>query len=471
MLLLIVAFKNCDKSNKIYINEEKLLLENTLNLIAPIHMALEAEGYTKLTPIQEMAIPKLLEGHDLLGVAQTGTGKTAAFAVPILQKLETEKQESTDKHPVQSLIVAPTRELAIQIDDSFKKYAKNLNLRTLVVYGGVSQHPQTKKLRQGVDIIVATPGRLLDLVRQKHIDLKNVKHFVLDEADMMLDMGMLEDVKKIIKYLPRKRQTMLFSATMPKEIEQLTKTLLDNPVKVEVTPTSSTVDRITQEVYFVDQGNKTNLLVHLLNNQAIESAIIFARTKRGADKLVKALTGQGFKAQAIHGNKSQRQRQTALKNFKERKIHILVATDIAARGIDISDLSHVINYNLPEVPETYVHRIGRTGRSGNEGIAISFCSHQERSLLRGIHRLTGAEITEIKDHPYPLTDTSPASDNNSRRNDNRGRNSSNKSKNKGRSGKSYVSSSRKKSSQGRPQGRQGTKTKNKRNWRKTQKTR
>lgn len=447
------------------------MLENTLNLIAPIHMALEAEGYTKLTPIQEMAIPKLLEGHDLLGVAQTGTGKTAAFAVPILQKLETEKQESTDKRPVQSLIVAPTRELAIQIDDSFKKYAKNLNLRTLVVYGGVSQHPQTKKLRQGVDIIVATPGRLLDLVRQKHIDLKNVKHFVLDEADMMLDMGMLEDVKKIIKYLPRQRQTMLFSATMPKEIEELTKSLLNNPVKVEVTPTSSTVDRITQEVYFVDQGNKTNLLVHLLNNQAIESSLIFSRTKRGADKLVKALTGQGFKAQAIHGNKSQRQRQTALKNFKERKTHILVATDIAARGIDISDLSHVINYNLPEVPETYVHRIGRTGRSGNEGIAISFCTHQEKSLLRGIQRLTGAEITEIKDHPYPLTDTSPAPDNNSKRDNNRRRNSSNKSKNKGRSGKSYVSSSRKKSSQGRPQGRQGTKTKNKRNWRKTQKTR
>lgn len=462
MRLKIVTFQ-------IYINEEKLLLENTLNLIAPIHMALEAEGYTKLTPIQEMAIPKLLEGNDLLGVAQTGTGKTAAFAIPILQKLEVEKKETGDKRPVQSLIIAPTRELAIQIDDSFKKYAKNLNLRTLVVYGGVSQHPQTKKLRQGVDIIVATPGRLLDLVRQKHIDLKNVKHFVLDEADMMLDMGMIDDVKKIVKYLPKQRQTMLFSATMPKEIEMLTKTLLNNPVKVEVTPTSSTVDRIKQEVYFVDQGNKTNLLVHLLNNQAIESALIFSRTKRGADKLVNALKGQGFQAQAIHGNKTQRQRQTALKNFKERKTHILVATDIAARGIDISDLSHVINYNLPEVPETYVHRIGRTGRSGNDGIAISFCSHQEKSLLRGIQRLTGTTITEITDHPFPLTDTSSSSNSKSRRN-NRGRNSSNSGKS-GRSGKSYVSSSRsnkKKSGQGA--GSHSFKNKkNNRNWRKTQK--
>ncbi|MDO5457820.1 MAG: DEAD/DEAH box helicase [Atopococcus tabaci] len=440
------------------------MLENTLNLIAPIHMALEAEGYTKLTPIQEMAIPKLLEGHDLLGVAQTGTGKTAAFAIPILQKLEVEKKESGDKRPVQSLIVAPTRELAIQIDDSFKKYAKNLNLRTLVVYGGVSQHPQTKKLRQGVDIIVATPGRLLDLVRQKHIDLKDLKHFVLDEADMMLDMGMLEDVKKIVKYIPKKRQTMLFSATMPKEIEILTKSLLNNPVKVEVTPTSSTVDRIKQEVYLVDQGNKTNLLVHLLNNQAIESALIFSRTKRGADKLVKALKGEGFKVQAIHGNKSQRQRQTALKNFKERKIHILVATDIAARGIDISDLSHVINYNLPEVPETYVHRIGRTGRSGNDGIAISFCSHQEKSLLRGIQRLTGKTITEITDHPFPLTDKSSSSKSKSSRNNNRGRNSSNR----GKSGKSYVSSSRKNKKKS-GQGSQGGQKKNNRKWRKIKK--
>lgn len=382
------------------------MLNNTLNLIPQIRMTLEAAGYTKPTPIQEKAIPKVLEGHDLLGVAQTGTGKTAAFALPILQTLHNKPKPASKKRPIRALVIAPTRELAIQIGDSFNKYGKNLNLRSLVVYGGVSQHPQTKRLRQGVDIVVATPGRLLDLTYQKHIDLKDIDFFVLDEADMMLDMGMIDDVKKIIKFLPQKRQTMLFSATMPKAIEKLTQTLLHNPVKVEVTPTSSTVDKIKQEVYFVDRGNKTNLLLHLLEDKSIESVLVFSRTKRGANKIVNALINNGFKAAAIHGDKTQRARQMALKDFKNRKIRILVATDIAARGIDIDELSHVINYNLPEVPETYVHRIGRTGRSGKEGIAISFCAHEEKSMLHGIQKLTQNLLTEVKDHPFPLKDTS-----------------------------------------------------------------
>lgn len=364
-------------------------------------MALEAEGYKKFTPIQEQAIPKLLEGHDLLGVAQTGTGKTASFALPILQDLALDETISRKDRKIQSLIIAPTRELAIQIADSVKKYGKNLNLKSLVIYGGVSQHPQTKRLRQGVDILIATPGRLLDLIQQKHVHLDYVRHFVLDEADLMLDMGMIDDVKRIVKYMPKERQTMLFSATMPKEIEKLTEALLNNPVKVEVTPVSSTVDRIEQKVYYVDQGNKTNLLLDLLSDPTIESALIFSRTKVGANKIVSALTNNGHRAEAIHADKTQRARQRALKNFKERKTRVLVATDIAARGIDIADLSHVINYNLPEVPETYVHRIGRTGRSGNDGIAISFCANNERSMLRGIQQLIGKNIPEVSDHRFP----------------------------------------------------------------------
>lgn len=368
-------------------------------------MALEAEGYKKFTPIQEQAIPKLLEGHDLLGVAQTGTGKTASFALPILQDLALDKSISPRNRKIQSLIIAPTRELAIQINDSVKKYGKHLNIKSLVIYGGVSQHPQTKRLRQGVDILIATPGRLLDLIQQKHVHLDNVRHFVLDEADLMLDMGMIDDVKRIVKYMPKKRQTMLFSATMPRAIESLTKALLNDPVKVEVTPVSSTVDIIEQKVYFVDQGNKTNLLLELLKKPEIESALVFSRTKIGANKIVQALVNNGHQAEAIHSDKTQRSRQKALKNFKERKTRVLVATDIAARGIDISQLSHVINYNLPEVPETYVHRIGRTGRSGNDGIAISFCASSERSMLRGIQQLIGKNIPEVSDHPFPAKET------------------------------------------------------------------
>lgn len=398
-------------------------------------MALESEGYEKPTEIQEQAIPKLLEGHDLLGVAQTGTGKTAAFALPILQKLNEQEPTSNNKRKIKALVLAPTRELAVQISDSFKVYSKNLKLRTLVVYGGVSQHPQTKRLRQGVDILVATPGRLLDLVNQKHIRLGDVEHFVLDEADLMLDMGMIDDVKKIAKYLPAKRQTMMFSATMPKEIEKLTQTILNHPVKVEVTPVSSTLDAISQKIYFVDQGNKTNLLLHLLKNKEIETALVFSRTRHGANKIVSALNKNGFKADAIHADKTQKQRQRALQNLKDRKIRILVATDIAARGIDVSELSHVINFNLTEVPETYVHRIGRTGRSGHDGIAISFCSNDERGMLRRIEQLIGQTIPVETDHPFPLKEPAKASGKSSKsgnRNRNRNRN---KNRNKNKSNK------------------------------------
>src|SRR5699024_7876824 len=349
-----------------------ILYFNDLNLVEPIQRALESEGYTKPTPIQEQAIPELLQGKDLLVCAQTGTGKTAAFALPILQNLASEKPLKQEKRQIKSLVLAPTIEIAIQIGDNYKNYSENLRLKTLMVYGGISQHPQTKQLKRCVDILVATPGRLLDLINQGHISLKNVQHFVLDEADLMLDMGMIDDVKKIVKFIPNDRQTMLFSATMPNAIEKLTRSILKNPVKVEITPVASTVDTIKQEVYFVDKVNKPNLLTHLLKDDSIESALVFSRTKHVADKIVGSLGKAGFSAQAIHGNKTQKARQRALNNFKERRTKILVATDIAARGIDISELSHVINYNLPEVPETYVHRIGRTGRSGHSGVAISF---------------------------------------------------------------------------------------------------
>lgn len=383
------------------------MLIEELNLIEPIKKALKAEGYTIATDIQEKAIPSLLKGEDLLGCAQTGTGKTAAFAIPILQGLSFEQRSTAGRRQIKALIIAPTRELAIQIGDSFVSYGKNLALKTLVIYGGVSQHPQTKDLNRGVDILVATPGRLLDLINQKFVSLKQIKYFVLDEADQMLDMGMLQDVKKIITHLPKVRQTMFFSATMPAEIEKLSNSLLKNPVKVVVTPVSSTVDIIEQEFYHVDKVNKTNLLIHLLRNKSIVSALVFSRTKHGADKIVKSLEKAGLNAQAIHGNKSQNARQLALNNFKERKTRILVATDIAARGIDIEELSHVINFDLPEVPETYVHRIGRTGRASHGGIAISFCSHAEKPLLRDIQKLISKSIPEVKNHPYPLVDTAP----------------------------------------------------------------
>ncbi|HBN86075.1 MAG TPA: DEAD/DEAH box helicase [Clostridiales bacterium] len=381
------------------------MIIDDLNLIEPIQKALKSEGYTNPTPIQEMAIPCLLEGRDLLGCAQTGTGKTAAFAIPILQGLSYEQRVIQERRQIKALIVAPTRELAIQIGESFRIYGANLNIKTLVIYGGVSQHPQTNDLARGIDILVATPGRLLDLIQQRFISLEQVKYFVLDEADRLLDMGMIIDVRKIITYLPKERQTMCFSATMPDEIAKLTTAILKNPVKIEITPVASTVDIIRQEVFFVDKINKVKLLISILKDKSVETALVFSRTKHGANKIVQSLEKEGLSAQAIHGNKSQNARQLALSNFKERKIRILVATDIAARGLDIDKLSHVINFDLPEVPETYVHRIGRTGRAGLSGIAISFCDYEEKSFLRDIQKLIAKTIPENTDNPYPLMDT------------------------------------------------------------------
>jgi len=379
-----------------------MLFEN-LNIIEPILKALKEEGYTNPTAIQEKSIPHLIKGRDILGCAQTGTGKTASFAIPVLQNIAT--NEGTEKGPkqIKALILAPTRELAIQIEESFTAYGKHLNIKNLVIFGGVPQNPQTRALKQGVDVLIATPGRLIDLVNQKFIDLQNVKYFVLDEADRMLDMGMINDVKKIIAKLPKVRQNMLFSATMPNEVSNLVNSILKDPIKVEVAPVSSTVDRITQEVYFISKKNKKSLLIDILKDKSITSVLVFSRTKRGANVITKELVNAGIEAQAIHGDKSQNQRQLALKNFKEGIIRVLVATDIAARGIDVDELSHVINFDLPEVPETYVHRIGRTGRAGHDGASISFCSEEEKDLLRYIEKLIGKKVPVVEGHPYPIT--------------------------------------------------------------------
>ena len=363
--------------------------------------ALVTEGYTIPTPIQEQSIPTVLSGRDLLGCAQTGTGKTAAFAIPILQNLYLQKHEEKGAWNIKALILTPTRELAIQIDESFAAYGKHTGLKHLVVFGGVSQYNQTNALRRGVDILIATPGRLLDLVEQRFISLQHIKMFVLDEADRMLDMGFIHDVKKIIAKLPVKRQTLFFSATMPAEITKLSSTILTNPLRVEVTPVSSTAEKVEQAVYFVEKNDKRGLLIHLLKDPAIVSALVFARTKHGADKIAKELYRANIKSDAIHGNKSQAARQKALTDFKEGKIRVLVATDIAARGIDVDDLSHVINFELPNVAETYVHRIGRTGRAGLSGIAISFCDAEEREYLRDIHKLIDKNIPIVEDHPFP----------------------------------------------------------------------
>lgn len=382
------------------------MLFNQLQIIEPILDALNNEGYTNPTPIQEQAIPVLLQGRDLLGCAQTGTGKTAAFAIPILQILQKEKEAgNTNKH-IKALILTPTRELAIQIDESFAAYGKNLNLKHLVIFGGVSQLPQTNALRHGVDILIATPGRLLDLIEQRFINLSQLQLFVLDEADRMLDMGFIHDIKKIITKIPAKRQTLFFSATMPAEIAKLSGSLLNNPVKVEVTPVSSTAETIQQAMYFVEKENKRHLLIHLLKDKSIQSALVFTRTKHGADKVVKDLCKAGIGAEAIHGNKSQNARQRALGNFKSGHTRVLVATDIAARGIDVDNLSHVINFELPNVPETYVHRIGRTGRAGASGIAYSFCDAEEKEFLRDIQKLIATSVPVITDHPYAMSDTS-----------------------------------------------------------------
>ncbi len=381
-----------------------MLFEN-LNIIEPILKALKNQGYVKPSPIQEKAIPALLEGNDLEGCAQTGTGKTAAFAIPILQLLYNKQKNPKGPRTIKALVLAPTRELAIQIGENFTAYGKYTGLKNTVIFGGVSQNPQTETLKSGVDILIATPGRLLDLMEQKYINLDHIKFFVLDEGDRMLDMGMERDVKRIIAKLPKVRQTMLFSATMPKEILKLKNSILTKPVKVEITPAASTIDTIKQEVYFVEKRNKKSLLIHLLKDKSIESVLVFSRTKHGANKITEDLNKAGIQAQAIHGNKSQNARQLALSNFKEKKIRVLVATDIAARGIDVDKLSHVINFDLPDVPETYVHRIGRTGRAGEEGIAITFCDGEERNDLRVIEKTILKSIPVIEDHPFVMNNS------------------------------------------------------------------
>ncbi len=408
------------------------MLFTDLEIIAPILQALKEEGYTNPTPIQEQAIPLILSGSDLLGCAQTGTGKTAAFAIPMLQLLSKPYAQKPGQKNIRALILTPTRELAIQIEDSFKAYGRELRLKTIVVFGGVSQQPQTLALERGADILVATPGRLLDLMSQGYINLKDVEIFVLDEADRMLDMGFVHDVKRVITKLPQKRQTLFFSATMPSEIQSLANAILTNPKKVEVTPVSSTADTINQSLFFVDKANKKNLLSFMLEDQNIKSVLVFTRTKHGADKVVKDLVRLNIKAEAIHGNKSQNARQRALNNFKERTTRVLVATDIAARGIDVDELSHVINYELPNVPETYVHRIGRTGRAGLNGIAFSFCEHEELPYLKDIQKLIGKSIDVNKSHPYHMDLSIPVNNSGQRTETTKNRNNGNRNNNQKR---------------------------------------
>ncbi|WP_405114006.1 DEAD/DEAH box helicase [Paenibacillus sp. FSL K6-1217] len=376
---------------------------NDLNLIPPILKALSLENYTSPTPIQEESIPAALAGRDILGCAQTGTGKTAAFSLPIIQLLSQQPGRSGSGKRIRSLILTPTRELALQIQENIQAYSKFTTIRSTAIVGGVSQKAQERALAIGVDILIATPGRLIDLISQKRVDLQHVQILVLDEADRMLDMGFIHDVKRIIAKMPVKKQTLFFSATMPTEISQLVKTLLVNPVKIEITPVSSTVDRIEQAIYLLENGNKQNQLNRLLQDPSIVSALVFTRTKRGADRVTRDLTRINITAQAIHGNKSQNERQNALRNFKSGATRVLVATDIAARGIDIDELSHVINFNLPNIPETYVHRIGRTGRAGMSGIAISLCEAEEIPYLKDIQKLIGKTIPEIKEHAYPMS--------------------------------------------------------------------
>lgn len=383
-----------------------------LGLIDPILKALSAEGYTHPTPIQQQSIPILLQGKDLLGCAQTGTGKTAAFAIPILQHLHAKSNNNHGPRKIKALIVTPTRELAIQIDDSFRAYGKYTGLKNTVIFGGVKQGTQTRSLQKGVDILIATPGRLLDLMEQGFITLKNIEFFVLDEADRMLDMGFIHDIRKIIEKLPVKRQSLFFSATMPPDIVNLSRKILGNPQKVMVQPEQTTAEKVEQAVYFVAKKDKVKLLVHLLKTDAAGSVLIFSRTKHGANKIVRLLSKSHIEAEAIHSNKSQAARQKALGNFKNGRTNVLVATDIAARGIDVDDLSHVINYDLPNIPETYVHRIGRTGRAGASGIALSFCDTEEKPYLKDIQKLIHQQIRVVSEHPFPDDGITEVSKNN-----------------------------------------------------------
>lgn len=372
-----------------------------LGVIEPILKALKDEGYTKPTPIQEQSIPILLSGKDLLGCAQTGTGKTAAFAIPIIQKLYLDQQPNKGRRKIKALIVTPTRELAIQISDSFTTYGKYTGIKNTVIFGGVKQFSQTQALQQGVDVLVATPGRLLDLIDQGYISLKDVEFSVLDEADHMLDMGFIHDIRKIVAKLPVKRQSLFFSATMPHDIVELSSKILGKPEKVTINPEQTTAEKVEQAVYFVGKNGKTKLLIHLLQTETIDSVLVFSRTKHGADKIVKSLAKVDIKSAAIHGNKSQGARQRALDDFKSGHTNILIATDIAARGIDVEELSHVINFDLPNISETYIHRIGRTGRASASGIALSFCDGEERAYLRDIQKLIDQKITIVTDHPFP----------------------------------------------------------------------
>ncbi len=418
------------------------MLFNDLQLIEPILRALQEEGYQNPTPIQEQAIPIVLNGTDLLGCAQTGTGKTAAFSIPILQTLYKKSTQLSSQRAIRCLILTPTRELAIQIGDSIKAYGRHLPLRHTVIFGGVGQKPQTDALRNGVDILVATPGRLIDLINQGFVSLKSLSVFVLDEADRMLDMGFVHDVKRILTRIPEERQSLFFSATMPPEIQKLASTILKNPQKVEVAPVSSTADTIQQEVFFVSKDNKRNLLDSMLKKRmGNDSVLVFTRTKHGADRVVKDLLKLGHTAEAIHGNKAQNARQRALANFKSGKTRVLVATDIAARGIDIDSLAYVLNFDLPNVPETYVHRIGRTGRAGQNGTSFSFCMEEEIPYLRDIQKLIRKEIPvtyakpwtyetpdlQVKKNPEPRKPTG---------------NSDGRPKNRGRNGQHYRSKNR-----------------------------
>ncbi len=372
-----------------------------LQLIDPLLRAVYDEGYRTPTPIQAQAIPHILAGKNLVGCAQTGTGKTAAFALPILQRL-IETPNPTGQRTIRALILSPTRELASQIQESFSSYGRFTKIRAQVIFGGVGQNPQVEALRRGVDVLVATPGRLLDLMNQGYVKLNTIEIFVLDEADRMLDMGFIHDVRKIISTLPVKRQTLLFSATMPPDIQALAEQMMSKPVRVEVTPQATTVERITQSVYFVEKQHKRALLEHLLSDHKIRRVLVFTRTKHGANKLAEQLERSRINAEAIHGNKSQTARERALANFKKGITRVLVATDIAARGIDVDDVTHVINYDLPNEPETYVHRIGRTARAGADGAAYSFCDQEERAYLRDIEKLIRLRVPIVDDHPYPM---------------------------------------------------------------------